>query len=154
MQAILYNRVNTVSSNMLLFFHKNTITLLVMLSAIFPKWQECVGMLITDNSWCPLLEYFQCAPTIAARTIQLWVILMVEVLILISIINCNKQKIEVHSFCSVVIEYSDLTSALHSSEAWVTLLCFKVVLVYFFGEGNGIPLQYSCLENPMDRAAW
>ena len=21
-------------------------------------------------------------------------------------------------------------------------------------EGNGIPLQYSCLENPMDRGAW
>ena len=23
-----------------------------------------------------------------------------------------------------------------------------------FGEGNGIPLQYSCLENPMDGGAW
>ena len=23
-----------------------------------------------------------------------------------------------------------------------------------FGEGNGILLQYSCLENPMDRGAW
>ena len=22
------------------------------------------------------------------------------------------------------------------------------------GEGNGNPLQYSCLENPMDRGAW
>ena len=22
------------------------------------------------------------------------------------------------------------------------------------GEGNGIPLQYSCLENPMDRGTW
>ena len=22
------------------------------------------------------------------------------------------------------------------------------------GEGNGTPLQYSCLENPMDRGAW
>ena len=22
------------------------------------------------------------------------------------------------------------------------------------GEGNGNPLQYSCLENPMDRRAW
>ena len=25
---------------------------------------------------------------------------------------------------------------------------------YLFGEGNGNPLQYSCLENPMDRGAW
>ena len=24
----------------------------------------------------------------------------------------------------------------------------------FFGEGNGNPLQYSCLENSMDRGAW
>ena len=25
---------------------------------------------------------------------------------------------------------------------------------FFVGEGNGTPLQYSCLENPMDRGAW
>ena len=24
----------------------------------------------------------------------------------------------------------------------------------FPGEGNGNPLQYSCMENPMDREAW
>ena len=23
-----------------------------------------------------------------------------------------------------------------------------------YGEGNGNPLQYSCLENPVDRRAW
>ena len=23
-----------------------------------------------------------------------------------------------------------------------------------FGEGNGAPLQYSCLDNPMDGGAW
>ena len=23
-----------------------------------------------------------------------------------------------------------------------------------FGEGNGTPFQYSCLENPMDGGAW
>ena len=26
--------------------------------------------------------------------------------------------------------------------------------IYPSGEGNGTPLQYSCLENPMDGAAW
>ena len=26
--------------------------------------------------------------------------------------------------------------------------------MYLYGEGNGIPLQYSCLENPMDGGAW
>ena len=37
-----------------------------------------------------------------------------------------------------------------SQERWkdnVTLSCI-------LGEGNGKPLQYSCLENPMDGGAW
>ena len=28
------------------------------------------------------------------------------------------------------------------------------ILELFGGEGNGTPLQYSCLENPIDRGAW
>ena len=28
------------------------------------------------------------------------------------------------------------------------------LLVAIYGEGNGTPLQYSCLENPMDGGAW
>ena len=31
------------------------------------------------------------------------------------------------------------------------LICYKPSLL---GEGNGTPLQYSCLENPMDGGAW
>ena len=30
----------------------------------------------------------------------------------------------------------------------------KEELMSLFGEGNGTPLQYSCLENPMDGGAW
>ena len=29
-----------------------------------------------------------------------------------------------------------------------------VTLEHGIGEGNGTPLQYSCLENPMHRGAW
>ena len=35
--------------------------------------------------------------------------------------------------------------------------CHPAYLTYMqstSGEGNGNPLQYSCLENPMDRGAW
>ena len=32
-------------------------------------------------------------------------------------------------------------------------LFFKILHV-LFGEGNCTPLQYSCLENPMDGGAW
>jgi len=33
-------------------------------------------------------------------------------------------------------------------------LATKFRLVKAIGEGNGTPLQYSCLENPMDGGAW
>ena len=31
---------------------------------------------------------------------------------------------------------------------------FSLGLERYPGEGNGYPLQYSCLENSMDRGAW
>ena len=34
------------------------------------------------------------------------------------------------------------------------LPCFGAWVDSHAGEGNGNPLQYSCLENPMDRGAW
>ena len=33
-------------------------------------------------------------------------------------------------------------------------LLFNMLSMLVIGEGNGDPLQYSCLENPMDRGAW
>ena len=32
--------------------------------------------------------------------------------------------------------------------------CVYVYVKLSYGEGNGTPLQYSCLENPMDGGAW
>jgi len=40
------------------------------------------------------------------------------------------------------------------STAWWLLLLTLNIFPYIFGEGNGTPLQYSCLENPMDGGAW
>ena len=31
---------------------------------------------------------------------------------------------------------------------------FILTYYFYFGEGHGTPLQYSCLENPMDGGAW
>ena len=44
-------------------------------------------------------------------------------------------------------------------EHWYPLKIFKHIQNIdcskdSLGEGNGNPLQYSCLENPMDRGAW
>ena len=30
----------------------------------------------------------------------------------------------------------------------------ELIYTHYLGEGNGNPLQYSCLENPMDGVAW
>ena len=40
-----------------------------------------------------------------------------------------------------------LCSARHRKKFWI-------MPIYPVGEGNGTPLQYSCLENPMDGGAW
>ena len=34
------------------------------------------------------------------------------------------------------------------------MIYFKPSLDYLYGEGTGTPLQYSCMENPMDGGAW
>ena len=33
-------------------------------------------------------------------------------------------------------------------------VCVCMYVCMYVGEGNGTPLQYSCLENPMDGGAW
>ena len=33
-------------------------------------------------------------------------------------------------------------------------MTFRADYAVSAGEGNGTPLQYSCLENPVDRGAW
>ena len=41
----------------------------------------------------------------------------------------------------------------HMGYMYVCVIYF-IFLVFSPGEGNGNPLQYSCLENPRDRGAW
>ena len=45
----------------------------------------------------------------------------------------------------------------HSTVISLSLSFFPLELDIYSqapGEGNGNPLQYSCLENPMDKGAW
>ena len=44
-----------------------------------------------------------------------------------------------------------LAAILHEFQGWIS-----IYLSFFksLGEGNGTPLQYSCLENPMNEGAW
>ena len=36
----------------------------------------------------------------------------------------------------------------------IFLKYITIIIKKKIGEGNGTPLQYSCLENPMDGGAW
>ena len=44
----------------------------------------------------------------------------------------------------------------HASAHFILVKCYEVnsIIIPFFREGDGTPLQYSCLENPMDGGAW
>ena len=48
--------------------------------------------------------------------------------------------------CMIDTRYPDVTSICNLRKAWH--------ISAPHGEGTGTPLQYSCLENPMDRGAW
>ena len=45
-------------------------------------------------------------------------------------------------------------SGMKISKQKQTLTWNNDVVDVHFGEGNGTPLQYFCLENPMDGGAW
>ena len=50
-------------------------------------------------------------------------------------------------FCYISLESVELYFV-------ITIHSYLQLTQPFYGEGNGNPLQYSCLENPMDRGAW
>ena len=39
-------------------------------------------------------------------------------------------------------------------DLWDNIKCTNIQIIGVPEEGNGTPLQYSCLENPMDGGAW
>ena len=42
----------------------------------------------------------------------------------------------------------------HFKKSIFNLVYHFLTFYFVYGEGNGNPLQYSCLENPMDGGAW
>ena len=56
----------------------------------------------------------------------------------------------VHGVTRSQTRLSNFTIFFHSSIHLFIMASFSLIN----GEGNGTPLQYSCLENPMDGGAW
>ena len=51
-------------------------------------------------------------------------------------------------------ELDTIEATLHTHIHQFSPGSYKVDVITLFGEGNGTPLQYSCLANPMDGGAW
>ena len=73
----------------------------------------------------------------------------------------NKAEVDVFlEFCCFLYDPMDVDNLISCSSAFskFSLYIWKfslyILLKPSFGEGNGSPLQYSCLENPMDGGAW
>ena len=82
--------------------------------------------------------------------------IFIMVLILISLITRKVSLITGSSFtCVSDLSYKmSVFFGLFLLDASFSSYQLVEVLYIFYGEGNGTPLQYSCLENPMDGGAW
>ena len=54
----------------------------------------------------------------------------------------------------LTISWKIMWKHLKSFQCLCIIIKNKLPVIGFTGEGNGNPLQYSCLENSMDRGAW
>ena len=67
------------------------------------------------------------------------------------LINVFVENWAIYTICCRFLYHSPLPH-LRACQCFLVALC-NAYLKYF-GEGNGTPLQYSCLENPMDGGSW
>ena len=58
-----------------------------------------------------------------------------------STLDCYTKSLHLRFFLNMGLNYFSTSPA------------YSLIALYY-GEGNGNPLQYSCLENPMDGGAW
>ena len=57
-------------------------------------------------------------------------------------------------YVPIVFAYTNMPTHNASTSLQLGILLFFIHINKDVGEGNGTPLQYSCLENPMDGGAW
>ena len=68
----------------------------------------------------------------------------------------TKYILTVRIICHVhqTMTYLDFTRELQRPSFLFHMLIRQQEICNIFEQGNGTPLQYSCLENPMDGGAW
>ena len=101
---------------------------------------------------------------------------------LCTLIKFSFYSIKFLYFCTLISKYINILWFLNSYYKWLAIFYYFLIIKILWGfpgcsdgeesvynagnlglipgsgrspgEGNGSPLQYSCLENPMDRGAW
>ena len=69
--------------------------------------------------------------------------------------DCSLPGSSIHgTFQARVLEWGTIAFSSNKYTHTYSHISIYCVLRTFSGEGNGTPLQYSCLESPMDRGAW
>ena len=73
-----------------------------------------------------------------------------------NMLNSTHEKLKPRWNAISILSYWQKLRSLttHSNHKSVRKLAFLYVADQSNGEGNGTPLQYSCLENPMDGGTW
>ena len=70
-----------------------------------------------------------------------------------AIINSAVMNIGVHVSLSILVSLVCMPSS-GIAGSYGSSINSPLIKQLLFGEGNGTPLQYSCLEYPMDGGAW
>ena len=68
--------------------------------------------------------------------------------------TAHKWSLIQYVYVPIVFAYTNVPTHNASTSLQLGILLFFIHINKDVREGNGTPLQYSCLENPMDRGAW
>ena len=121
---------------------------------------SCLDSLLgACNKLCTFLHHspvsVNCLYCMQAKSILVWehLKLMYSIAFFIFVLYRNRVKRILSKFCdSFPIFAQNGVFKIYVINKWVAHILKVSSLL--LGEGNGTPLQYSCLENPMDGGTW
>ena len=133
---VIFNNINFPTNKYYIYFH---------LFVIFTFFPQCLIVVQLQVFLYRLARFFP-------RYCILFDALVSRIVYLVylsdSFLLVYKNKVD---FSILILDPSTLLNEL------ILIICggtFRSFYMYSIGEGNGTPLQYSCLENPVDGGAW